>query len=70
MIGLEDRRSPARAIEHARAAGARLYRACEVAGIIARTLQRWQVDDGLIAGDRRPTAARPVPCHALRAQER
>jgi len=70
MIGLEDRRSLARAIDHARAAGARLDRACEVAGISARTLQRWQVDDGLVTGDRRPEALRPVPAHALSPDER
>ena len=70
MIGLEDRRSLAREIEHARAAGARLDRACEVAGITARTLQRWQVADGLVSGDRRPDALRPAPAHALSPQER
>jgi transposase InsO family protein len=70
MIGLEDRRSLAREIEHARAAGARLNRACAVAGISARTLQRWQLDDGLVSGDRRPAALRPVPAHALSPEER
>jgi transposase InsO family protein len=70
MIGLEDRQQLAREIERARAAGARLDCACEVAGITARTLQRWQVDDGLVAGDRRPAALRPVPAHALSAEER
>ena len=70
MIGLEDRRSLAREIEHARAAGARLARACAVAGISVRTLQRWHVDDGLVTGDRRPAALRPAPAHALSAEER
>ena len=70
MIGLEDRRSLAREIETARAAGARLDRACEVAGITARTLQRWQADDGLVTGDRRPEALRPMPTHALSPEER
>jgi putative transposase len=70
MIGLEDRRSLAREIESARAAGARLDRACEVAGITARTLQRWQVDGGLVTGDRRPEAPRPIPAHALSPEER
>jgi transposase InsO family protein len=70
MIGLEDRRSLARGIEDARAAGARLARACAVAGISARTLQRWQVDDGLVTGDRRPAAPRPLAAHALSAEER
>jgi transposase InsO family protein len=70
MIGLEDRRSLARGIEDARAAGARLARACEVAGISVRTLQRWQVDEGLVTGDRRPAAPRPLAAHALSAEER
>ena len=70
MIGLEDRRSLARAIDHARAAGARLDRACAIAGIAARTLQRWQVAEGLVTGDRRPTARRPVPARALSPEER
>jgi putative transposase len=70
MIGLEDRRSLAHEIEDARAAGARLARACEVAGLSARTLQRWQVDDGLVTGDRRPAAVRPAPAHTLSPEER
>ena len=70
MIGLEDRQQLAREIERARAAGARLDCACEVAGITARTLQRWQLADGLVTGDRRPDALRPAPAHALSPQER
>ena len=70
MIGLEDRRSLSCEIECARAAGARLERACAVAGISARTLQRWRVHDGLVTGDRRPEALRPVPAHALSERER
>ncbi len=45
MIGLEDRRSLARDIHTAHAAGARLHRACETAGIDARTLPRWKACD-------------------------
>lgn len=70
MIGLEDRRSLARDIEVAHKAGARLSRACEVAGIDARTLQRWKAHDGLGQGDGRPRAARPAPAHALSPDER
>ena len=70
MIGLEDRQQLAREIERARAAGARLDCACEVAGITARTLQRWQLADGLVTGDRRPDALRPAPAHALSPEER
>ncbi len=35
-----------------------------------RTLQRWKAHEGLIAGDGRPQAVRPVPSHALSEAER
>lgn len=70
MIGLEDRQSIAQDIDTAHKAGARLYKACEVAGIDVRTLQRWQANDGLVTGDLRPTTDRPMPAHALSADER
>lgn len=70
MIGLEDRQTLAQDIDTAHGAGARLAPACEVAGIDLRTLQRWKAQEGLTAGDGRPQAARPIPGHALSAQER
>jgi putative transposase len=70
MIGLEDRQALARDIDAAHAAGARLALSCETAGIELRTLQRWKAQQGLTAGDGRPQAVRPVPSHALSAQER
>jgi transposase InsO family protein len=70
MIGLEDRRSLAQDIQAAHEAGARLERACEVAGIDLRTLQRWKAGAGLQRGDGRPLAQRPIPAHALSAAER
>lgn len=72
MIALEDRRSLALNIEVAQGAGARVHKACEVAGITVRTLQRWKADDGtgLCSGDGRPQAVRPMPCHALTQAER
>jgi transposase InsO family protein len=70
MIGLEDRQRIAQDIGQAHEDGARLYKACEVAGIDVRTLQRWQAGEGLVAGDLRPTAVRPAPAHALSADER
>lgn len=70
MIGLEDRQSLARDIDEAHQAGARLSRACEVAGIDTRTLQRWKARDGLSQGDARPRAVRPLPAHALSEEER
>jgi putative transposase len=70
MIGLEDRRSLAQDIHIAVTGGARLAKACEVAGIDARTLQRWKTGAGLIAGDARPQALRPTPAHALTPAER
>ena len=70
MIGLEDRQALAQDIEAAHSAGARLQPACEVAGIDARTLQRWKGQQGLTAGDGRPQAVHPTPGHALSQAER
>jgi transposase InsO family protein len=70
MIGLEDRRSLAQDIQVAHQAGARLRLACDVAGIDARTLQRWRAGDGLARGDGRPQAVHPTPGHALSTAER
>lgn len=70
MIILVDRQALARDIQVAHQAGARLRPACEVAGIDVRTLQRWNASDGLVAGDGRPEAAHPTPCHALSTAER
>ncbi len=70
MIGLEDRRVVAQDILMAHSAGARLRLACETAGIDVRTLQRWKAGEGLVLGDGRPAAVRPVPAHALSPGER
>ena len=70
MIDLEDRRSLAHDIEAAHSAGARLRLACGIAGIDERTLQRWKAQAGLVEGDGRPQAVRPVPSHALSPDER
>jgi len=70
MISLEDRQKIAAMIEQARREGARLKAACEVGGIDARTLQRWETNAGLQDGDARPRAIRPAPAHALSAEER
>lgn len=69
MIGLEDRQALAQDIQTARATGARLQPACEIAGIDMRTLQRWKAQEGLTAGDGRPQAVRPTPSHAFSPQE-
>ena len=70
MISLEERQKIAAMIEQARREGARLKAACDVGGIDARTLQRWETNAGLRDGDARPRASRPVPVQALSAQER
>lgn len=69
MTALEDRRQIVAGIEEAHAAGARWARACSVAGIDVRTLQRWR-RGGAIGVDRRPDAERPRPAHALSDEER
>ena len=70
MIILEDRRSLAQDIDIAHKAGARLRLACGIAGIDARTLQRWKAHEGLVQGDGRPQAVRATPSHALGEDER
>jgi putative transposase len=70
VIDLEDRRQLAQHIERAHQAGARWHLACEVAGIDVRTLQRWKAHGGLSEADGRASAVRPVPGHALTAEER
>ena len=70
MIGLEDRQMTAQHIDTAHRSGARLDVACELAGISVRTLQRWKSGPGLVAGDRRPAAERPLPSHTLSDEER
>lgn len=47
-----------------------MHEACEVVGITARTLQRWNAHQGLETGDGRPGAVRPMPGHALSEAER
>ena len=69
MTRLEDRQTLMRDIAQASAEGARLAPACALAGIAARTLQRWKID-GLTHGDRRPDADRPAPSHAFSEAER
>jgi putative transposase len=70
MTRLEDRQILVCDIEQACADGSRLAPACALGGIDARTLRRWKAGDGLIQGDRRPDAERPVPSHALTEAER
>jgi putative transposase len=69
MTRLEDRQILVRDIEQARMDGARLAPACALAGIDAGTLRCWKVGDGLLQGDRRPDADRPIPSHALSEAE-
>jgi putative transposase len=69
MTRLEDRRILVRDIEQACADGSRLAPACALAGIDTRTLRRWKAGDGLLQGDRRPDADRPIPSHALSEAE-
>ena len=57
----------ARTAAQGHSAGARLHLACNTTGIDPRTLQRYA---GLVQGDGRPQAVRPVPSHALSQVER
>lgn len=58
-------------IEDAIASGARQKQACKIAGITARTLQRWKpsgTED--LKYDRRPVAVRPMPPNQLSPEDR
>lgn len=70
MTRLEDRQTLLGTIREAQDAGARLAPACAVAGIDARTVQRWQNKHRLVRGDGRPDATHPRPGHALTEAER
>ena len=59
MILIADRRSLAQDIQIARDAGARLVQVCEIAGIDARTLQRWNAHEGLTKGGWQTRSASP-----------
>jgi putative transposase len=70
MTRLEDRQTLMAEITEACAAGARLAPACSLAGLDARTFQRWRDEDGQVRADRRPEVVRPQPGHALSEAER
>ena len=70
MTRLEDRQTLVAEIADACTAGARLAPVCSLAGIDARTFQRWRRGDGQVQADRRPGAIRPRPAHALSEAER
>jgi putative transposase len=70
MTRLGDRQTLVAEIAAACAAGARLAPACGLAGIDARTFQRWRAGDGQVQADCRPEATRPRPRHALTEAER
>ena len=69
MISTPDRQTAVALIDEARSAGARLRPCCQVMGITARTYQRW-TREGEVRSDGRPEAIRPLPSHALSAEER
>ena len=69
MISTPDRRQTIALINRARHDGARLVPACQMAGISARTYQRWTAT-GPVCGDRRPTTKRPAPANKLTPKER
>ena len=70
MTRLEDRQTLVDGIGQARAAGVRLAPLCDLAGLDARTVQRWHFGDGQAKADPRPDARRAPPSHALSEAER
>jgi putative transposase len=69
LITLTDRQEHVELINQAIISGARQDKACDVIGLSARTLQRWQAN-GVVGEDKRPTATRPAPINKLSNDER
>lgn len=69
MISARDRQDAVMLIDEARAAGARLSRACAELGIHRRTYRRWTAE-GEVRPDGRPEAKRPTPPNKLSDAER
>ncbi len=66
MTSTRDRQHALELVNEARASGARLKSACAELGIGVNTYRRWSRD----LADKRPTADRPTPAHALSEAER
>ena len=66
MTSSPDRQHALELVNEARASGARLKSACAELGIDVNTYRRWSRD----LADKRPTANRPTPAHALSEAER
>ena len=66
MTSTPDRQHALELVNEARASGARLKSACAELGIGVNTYRRWSRD----LEDKRPTADRPTPAHALSEAER
>lgn len=66
MTSTRDRQQALELVNEARAAGARLKSTCAELGIGVNTYRRWSRD----LEDKRPTADRPMPAHALSEAER
>jgi transposase InsO family protein len=66
-VTVEDRRQVLALVTEAVAQGARQYTACEMVGVAARTLQRWQRPETAEDGRRGPLTA---PRHTLSPEER
>jgi putative transposase len=69
MTSLSERQKMVQWINEAMESGARKHKACEVAHISIRTLQRWWTNDEIVE-DLRPSAIRPVPKNKLSDAER
>ena len=68
MMSLDNRTQIIEPIRAACLAGARLYKACEVAGISINDWYRWQ-KEGRVIEDARPLAKRPEPANKLSMDE-
>ncbi|KXJ39501.1 MAG: hypothetical protein AXA67_01725 [Methylothermaceae bacteria B42] len=70
MTSIPDRHRILKLVEEAESRGARRTKVCDLLGIHARTLSRWQDDTGKIKPDGRVEADRPTPANNLSEEER
>ena len=70
MTPLLERKKIVSWIDEAVIAGARKRKACKLANVSIRTVQRWRDEDGCIGCDKRPGAIRPTPKNSLTDTER
>ena len=69
-IDLQKRQEMISSIDEACAAGARLDKVCDIAGISPRTIQRYRLNDEVTSDGRKAAASRRTPANKISEEER